>query len=333
MKPARPRRTRRAAVLPSAILRRRLGLLAAVACVPLGGCARTAVRASGSGGPPTDPPGPVAVVSGTRITKGDLADLLYARFREPWLEAVDQLVDERILALERTRLAVSVPPAVLDAAVEAEVAARTKQLHARFGEEADLAASVQAYYGLDLARWRREVLRPRLETHLLLQRVVRLSSRGREQVLARLIVSKDAERARAIRAKVERGADFSLLAVQESEDATKAVGGVLPPLGRGDLPIPSLEAALFGAAPGTLVGPLEITTAQGREWHVYKIVERLPPWPGDAAALRDLVEADLAKSPVTKPEYDRWSTAARRRHGVAVFAPDGSVLRLDGSGR
>lgn len=333
MTPARPRGGRRTGAPSPYVPRLRLGLLVAVACAPLGACVRAAARPSGSGGPPTDPPGPVAVVSGSRITKGELSDFLYARFREPWIEAVDQLVDERILALERGRLAVTVPPAVLDAAVEAEVAARTQQLRARFGEGADLGASVKAYYDLDLARWRRDVLRPRLETHLLLQRLVRLSSRGREQVLARLIVSKDAERARALRAKVERGADFSLLAVQESEDATKAVGGVLPPVGRGDLPLRALEEALFGAPAGTLVGPLEVVTAQGREWHLYKIVQRLAPWPEDAAARRELVEADLTKSPVTKAEYERWATAARRRHGVAVFAPDGSVLRLDGSGR
>lgn len=309
--------------------------LAALVGLALCACARTGAveRASGSGGPATDPPAPVAVVAGSRITKGELSDFLYARFREPWTEALDQLLSERILALERGRLALTVPPAVLDAAVLAEVAARTAQLQARFGEGADLAASVKAYYGLDLDRWRREVLRPRLETRLLLHRLVRLSSRSQDQVLARVIVTKDAERARGIRARLDRGADFSLLAVRESEDLTKLTGGVLPPVARGDLAVPAVEAALFAAAPGTVVGPLEVSTAAGREWHLYKVVERLAPWSGDAASLRDQLEADLARTPVSTTEYDRWAASARRRHGVTVFAPDGSVLRTDASGR
>lgn len=333
MSAARARGALRAGAHAPARMRPGLAIVLGIAWTATPSCARAPARPSGSGGPATDVPAPVAVVAGSRITKGELCDFLFARSREPWTEAVDQLVDERILALERGRLALGVPPAVLDAAVEAEVAARRKQLAARFGDGVDLEASVRAYYGLDVARWRRDVLRPRLETHLLLERAVRVWSHARERILARVIVSKALDRSRATREKLDRGADFSLLAVQESEDATKATGGVLPPMARGDLAIPSLEEALFAAAPGAVLGPIEVTTPAGTEWHLYKVVERLPAWPGDPATLRERVEADLARSPVTRAEYERWASAARRRHGVSVFAPDGSVLRPEAFGR
>ncbi len=283
------------------------------------------------GGEDAAPAGTVAVVGASRITKADLSDFLYARSRERWLEALDDMVDERILAAERGRLGIAVPPAALDAAVEAEAKAREDQLKARFGDSADLAASVREHYGLDVAAWKRDVLRPRLATHLLLQRAVRLSTRTREQVSARVIVSRDRAKAAEIRLKLDRGADFSLTALQESEDPSRSTGGVLPTIARGDLVVPAVEGALFSTPPGGLAGPLEVAGEGGVEWHVYKVVGRAPPWEGDAASLAPRLEADLSASPVTRGEYERWATRARRAYGARCFAPDGSALRVPGS--
>jgi parvulin-like peptidyl-prolyl isomerase len=275
----------------------------------------------------------VATVGDLRLTKGDLADFVWERFREQWWQAVDEMIDERLVAAEARRLGVAVPASAVDAAVEAEAKARGEQLRARFGDGVDLAEAVRAYYGLDVETWRRTVLRPRLHAHLALERVVRLSARTREQVVARVIVTRDRARAADLRAKVEQGADFSLTALQESEDPSRSLGGVIPAIGRGDLAFPAVEEALFRAALGAVVGPLEVTVAGVTELHLYKVVDRQPPWTGGPDVLLPRLEEDLVRNPVTRAEYDRWSSRTRRAHGVRYFAPDGSVLRPEAAGR
>jgi parvulin-like peptidyl-prolyl isomerase len=275
----------------------------------------------------------VAQVGERRVTKGELADFFYERFREQWAQAAEALVEERLVAAERVRLTVSVPVAALDAAVEAEAKARAEQGRARFGPGADLAESVRSYYGLDVETWKRRVLRPRLETVLALHRVVRLSQRLRERVTARVIVVRDRAKADLLAAKLARGADFSLTALEESIDPSRASGGTIAPVSRGDLPVPAIEQALFSAAPGALVGPIEVATAGGLEVHLYKVVARDAPWTGDAGALAARLEADLAATPVTAAEVERWSVRVRREYGVRWFAPDGSALRLPGVAR
>jgi hypothetical protein len=316
---------------------RRAALLALGLAATLAGCrgadARPPGRAPSASEGEDAAAAPVAAVGEAKITKGDLADFFYARFREQWFEAVDEMVDERVLAAERDRWGLAVPDAALDAAVEAEARAREEALKARFGDGADLAASVRERYGSTVEAWKRDVLRPRLATHLLLERAVRLSRRTRDQVSARAIVVRDERKARALREKLDRGADFSLTALEESEDASRTAGGVLPPIARGDLVFPDVEAALFAAPLGTVVGPLEVAASGGREWHLYKVVERTAAWGGDPATLRSRLEADLAASPVTRSEYDRWATRVRRRFGVRTFAPDGSPLRVPGDAR
>ena len=316
----------RRGVPPAALVAAAAGALLAA------GCAR-APRPSGSGGPATDVAAPVAAVGAERVTKAELSDFLFARAREAWLDGPDELVDERIVGIEARALGVTVPSAALTAAVDAEVEARRRQLVERFGPSADLDASVRAYYGLDVAGWRVQVLEPRLRTRLALARVVRLSARMRDQVVARVIVVKDRATADAVRAKLDRGADFSLTALEVSVDPSRNLGGVIPAIARGDLPRPELEAALFGAPPPTVLGPLEVPAGSAVEWHLYKVVERLPAWTGAPAALMPRLEDDLARAPVTRAEFERWSSRTRARYGVRYFAPDGRVLPGGGGGR
>jgi hypothetical protein len=99
---------------------------------------------------------------------------------------------------------------------------------------------------------------------------------------------------------------------------------------RGDRPVPAIEQALFAAAPGSLVGPLEVATPAGTEVHLYKVIARDAAWTGDPASLSTRLEADLAAAPVTAAEVERWSVRVRREHGVRWFAPDGSPLRVPG---
>ena len=76
-------------------------------------------------------------------------------------------------------------------------------------------------------------------------------------VICRLVL-KDEEVARELRAQiVEDGADFHALARQYSIDTgTKLAGGYAGHVRRADLE-PALEAAVFGARPPQVVGPIK----------------------------------------------------------------------------
>ena len=67
------------------------------------------------------------------------------------------------------------------------------------------------------------------------------------------------------------GTDFANLATTMSESGTKDKGGDLGEVAKGDL-VPELDKAIFSAAPGTIIGPIETKSA----WFVMKVEQRLP---------------------------------------------------------
>lgn len=260
----------------------------------------------------------------------DLVDYWYGRHREGWYRTLDELIDERIVAFEAQRLGLTVPPAVLAQAVADEVAAREEQLRETYGDEIQLGDEVQRAYGVPLGRWKQEILYPRLRAFQLLQRVVRLDTRRRPRLVVRVIVSTSEGDAREILRRVQAGADFSLIALKQSVDPTAESGGVLPPIARGDLALPAVEARLFQAQAGELVGPLPVRLDGVQTWHLYRVVERTQPWGGTRAEIFQRLEGDLKEEPVGSQEFARWRARTRRDFGVRVFSPDGrDVTRQD----
>ena len=67
------------------------------------------------------------------------------------------------------------------------------------------------------------------------------------------------------------GTDFANLASTMSESGTRDQGGDLGEVAKGDL-VPELDKAVFGAAPGAIIGPIETKSA----WHIMKVEQRLP---------------------------------------------------------
>lgn len=268
---------------------------------------------------------PLAHYGGQVVQPRDLAAWWFERYPQEYRQSLDDLLDLRIAKAAAARWGLAVPPALLEDAVTKEVQARQTLLAETHGAEATLAAWVEAAYGVSVDRWRAGILGPRVEGVLLVQRVIRASSRRRAQVHARVLVVAEAARARALRAKVERGADFSLLARQASQDATARVGGTLPPLVRGDLAAhPEVERALFEAPAGTLVGPLEVREGGRTWWHLYKVMRRDAPWSFDREDLPARLEQDLQRHPVGTAERNRWRASLRAEGRVRYLTPDGA---------
>lgn len=269
------------------------------------------------------PRGAVATVEGRALTQADLTAFWFERYPQEYARTLGALLDERIAIAEAHREGVRVPRAALDKAVQEEVAARRKQLQRIYGEALDLESEVRRAYGFDVATWQRSVLAPRMHAQMLLNRVIRWDTRKRPRVQARVIVLSAAATAQAVHRKLSAGADFSLTALKNSVDPSGKRGGVLPGIGRGDLAFPGVEARLFAAKPGALVGPLEVRVEGKVQWQIYKVIRLVPAWTGGLGERWQQLEDDLAATPLDPGEFQRWQVRTRRDKGVTLFRPDG----------
>jgi parvulin-like peptidyl-prolyl isomerase len=85
------------------------------------------------------------------------------------------------------------------------------------------------------------------------------------------------------------GADFAKIAAAVSEAGTKDQGGDLGEVARGEL-LPNLDAAVFNAAAGDVLGPIE--TRSG--WHVLKVDQRLPSEVPAFESVKDRLRKDAS---------------------------------------
>jgi len=90
----------------------------------------------------------------------------------------------------------------------------------------------------------------------------------------------------AARAKTE---DFAKLATTVSESGTKAKGGDLGDVARGEL-LPDLDKAVFNSPAGTVIGPLESKSA----WHILKVETRLPSEVPGFDSVKDRLRKDAS---------------------------------------
>ena len=114
-------------------------------------------------------------------------------------------------------------------------------------------------------RYNREKERFRLPERAHLREIVILKPEASKLEEARTRAAEVGEAAR------KPGTDFANLASTMSESATKDKGGDLGEVAKGDL-VAELDQAVFAAAPGTIIGPIETKSA----WFLMKVEQRLP---------------------------------------------------------
>ena len=86
------------------------------------------------------------------------------------------------------------------------------------------------------------------------------------------------------------GADFAKIAATMSESGTKEKGGDLGEIAKGEL-LPDLDAAVFSAQSGAIIGPIE--TRSG--WHVLKVDQRLPSEVPAFESIKDRLRRDASE--------------------------------------
>lgn len=84
--------------------------------------------------------------------------------------------------------------------------------------------------------------------------------------------------------------DFANLASTMSESGTRDKGGDLGETAKGDL-VPELDKAVFAAAPGAIIGPIETKSA----WHIVKVEQRLPSEVPAFESIKDQLRRDASE--------------------------------------
>lgn len=275
-----------------------------------------------SGGPgvealaPAAPMPAVARVGGVAIGADELIEAWTRRESAVVRRYLDELVLERLVVAEATRLALTLEPAEAEAAAR-DVRARIEEQVRRSGST-DLRAFLRQELGLDPDRYMEAAERSAV-VQLLAERCVRAFTLAQERREVAVILCADREAADLVQAGLARGEDFADLARAHSTDPSGAEGGRIPAVLRTTSAISRLA---FHTEVGEVGGPLE----QGERW-VFVRVEGAPlPQAGPWAAVGRLVLDSLAAEPISDPEYWQWKDAMVDRYEVDT-AP---LLRLIG---
>jgi peptidyl-prolyl cis-trans isomerase SurA len=155
-------------------------------------------------------------------------------------------------------------------------------------------------------RYNREKERYRLPERAHLREIVILKPESGSTDEARTKAEEVAAAAR------KPGTDFGNLATTMSESGTRDKGGDLGQVGKGDL-VAALDTAVFNAAPGAIIGPIETKSA----WHIMKVEERLPSEVPGFESIRDKLRQDASQETFER-DYKAYIDTLRRDAYVQV---------------
>jgi parvulin-like peptidyl-prolyl isomerase len=132
-------------------------------------------------------------------------------------------------------------------------------------------------------RYNREKEQYRLPERAQLREIVIL----KENVTADEARTKASEIAEAVR---KPGADFASIASTMSQSGSREKGGDLGEVAKGDL-VADLDKAIFSAAAGSIVGPVETKSA----WHIMRVEQRLPSEVPGFDAVKDRLRREASE--------------------------------------
>ena len=132
-----------------------------------------------------------------------------------------------------------------------------------------------------------------------------------ERVRVRQIVVEEEERARKLRQQLVDGADFAALASSESLAPEAKEGGMLPPFARGDLP------EVFDQAFALEAGKVSAVMESPHGYHIFLLVEKLPPHRPELAEVREELVVQLAHERLEELR-PQWLRDLRRQAEITV---------------
>lgn len=256
----------------------------------------------------------VAKMAGGEIRRSDIGDFVIRFYRDQANEALNHLVDERVIEVDVRAIGIELPAGRLEAAVEAEIAERERTVRVQFGARVDLATFLRDRHGVTLEEHRRDLHRL-LRVRLLRDRLIRFHQIREDRVEARNAVFAEAEAAERAVEAVRAGADLSALA----REAGLSGETVLPPFPEDELDPPELGVAVFALGEGEVSDPIAVTGGDGTRWHVFKVVRRMPARDVGWAETAGEVEAGLVERPLMRYEYLQWARQMREKYRIEVL--------------
>lgn len=237
----------------------------------------------------------------------------------PWLveEIVRQRVFDIVVHEEAQRHGIDVERAALEKAHELAIAEQRAQFAKTRGGVMTLEEYFDGRHGIDAAE-HRALVRQRVLSNLLLDRVVRFDQLSFDREECQLILVEDRELADEVRTKIDAGASFAVLATRHSVHPSATAGGLFPPLPAG------IDVELFAGreamTPGEVLGPVPIAIDDRSFWRLVRLVERhearAVTWPDVAAE----IEADLARRPLSADELTVFEERMIDRYRIELAA-------------
>lgn len=133
---------------------------------------------------------------------------------------------------------------------------------------------------------------------------------GEQEVRARHILVETEDEAKAVKAELDKGADFAELAKKKSKDPGSADGGDLGFFTKEQM-VPEFSAVAFALEPGKISDPVKSQFG----WHVIKVEEKRN---------RKAPEFDQVK-----PQIEQYVTRKAQADYVAKLRADAKVERMD----
>jgi peptidyl-prolyl cis-trans isomerase C len=215
----------------------------------------------------------VATVNGTEITLGNLIAMRdrlpqqYQQLPDDVLMKglIDQMVDQQLLAEE-----ISASPDTDPLSVQLSIA------NERRGELAGIAANAAVASAVDEAKVKAAY-----------DKQIASFQPATEWNASHILVDSE-DKAKALKAEIDGGKDFAVVAQANSSDGSAASGGSLGWFGAGQM-VPEFETAVKGMKPGDVAGPIK--TQFG--WHIIKLNETRETQPPAIDAARPQIEEQL----------------------------------------
>jgi peptidyl-prolyl cis-trans isomerase C len=215
----------------------------------------------------------VATVNGTDITLGNLIAMRdrlpqqYQQLPDDVLMQglIDQMVDQQLLADEISKSPDSDPLSV-----------KLSVQNERRGDLAGMAANEAVASAVDDAKVKAAY-----------DKLVADFKPATEWNASHILVDSE-DKAKALKAEIDGGKDFAVVAQANSSDGSAASGGSLGWFGAGQM-VPEFETAVKGMKPGDVAGPIK--TQFG--WHIIKLNETRETQPPAIDAARPQIEEQL----------------------------------------
>lgn len=280
----------------------RSAAVAAASILALAGCAATPPPAATRPATAATATTPIAFWKGRAIRRSDL-DTAFAELSGGFLLR-EHLLDRRIAELAAER----------GIAVDAEAIERERRLLLETLAEdpdraAELLAAVRARQGLGATRFA-ALLRRNAQLRALVAGEVVVDDATIERIhdvrhgprrIARILAATELSEASRLAEEIAAGGDFATLAFERSTDASRGVGGLVPPITRLDPAWPgALREALFALEPGETSPPVLVDGS----WLLVRLVEVRPADGIEIAAVRPELER-LARIQLERLRMDR----------------------------